>query len=209
MEPLSLALLSGVVLGLSAGLAPGPLLTLVIVETVRHGTRAGIKVSFSPLVTDVPIVCASIFIISRISEFMFALGIVSLFGAVFVAYLGVESLRVSGIDMHEDRATEHSLMKGVITNFLNPHPYLFWISVGAPMIVEGWGKDIFSAGLFMIAFYVLLVGSKVMLALGAGQARAFLLGRAYTVCMKILGGLLVICALLLAREALCLLKILQ
>ncbi|MBT4876955.1 MAG: LysE family translocator, partial [Desulfobacula sp.] len=39
----------GMVLGLSAGLAPGPLLTLVISETLLHDIRAGIKVAMAPL----------------------------------------------------------------------------------------------------------------------------------------------------------------
>ena len=41
----------GTVLGLSAGLAPGPLLTLVISETLQHDIRAGIKVAVAPFIT--------------------------------------------------------------------------------------------------------------------------------------------------------------
>lgn len=34
-------LVSGIVFGLSSGLAPGPLLTLVLTETLRHGKKGG------------------------------------------------------------------------------------------------------------------------------------------------------------------------
>ena len=44
------------VLGLAAGFAPGPLLVLVISETLQHSTRAGIKVAFAPVITDLAIV---------------------------------------------------------------------------------------------------------------------------------------------------------
>ena len=40
----SAIVLSGLVVGLSAGASPGPLLSLVISETLNHGTRAGTKV---------------------------------------------------------------------------------------------------------------------------------------------------------------------
>jgi threonine/homoserine/homoserine lactone efflux protein len=48
--------LLGLSLGLGAGLAPGPLLALVIRSTLQDGAAAGVRVAFSPLVTDVPII---------------------------------------------------------------------------------------------------------------------------------------------------------
>ncbi|NCD26558.1 MAG: hypothetical protein EOL86_13335, partial [Deltaproteobacteria bacterium] len=47
---------SGLVLGLSAGLSPGPLLTLMLSETLRHGVRAGLLVAVAPLISDLPII---------------------------------------------------------------------------------------------------------------------------------------------------------
>ena len=61
-------LLSGVVFGLSSGVTPGPLLTLVISETLKHGKKEGIKVAIAPLLTDLPIVLVTIFILSRLKE---------------------------------------------------------------------------------------------------------------------------------------------
>src|SRR6266550_2327590 len=42
------ALASGVLLGLSAGLSPGPMLA----QTLRHGAREGCKIARAPLVTQ-------------------------------------------------------------------------------------------------------------------------------------------------------------
>ncbi len=39
---------TGIILGLSAGLAPGPLLTLVIAATLRRDAAAGIRVALPP-----------------------------------------------------------------------------------------------------------------------------------------------------------------
>ena len=49
------ALTAGILLGLSAGFAPGPLLTLVIAQTLKHNVREGIKVALAPLISDFPI----------------------------------------------------------------------------------------------------------------------------------------------------------
>ena len=44
------------VLGLGAGLTPGPLLGLVINETLRSGWRAGVLVAIAPLIADTLII---------------------------------------------------------------------------------------------------------------------------------------------------------
>ena len=54
-EILKFASLGGF-LGLTAGISPGPLLTIVISETLKHGRKEGFKVAVSPLFTDVLIV---------------------------------------------------------------------------------------------------------------------------------------------------------
>ena len=59
--------LIGTLLGLSAGLSPGPLLTLVVSETFRHDFKAGIKVAISPLITDLPIILLTVIILDRLS----------------------------------------------------------------------------------------------------------------------------------------------
>ena len=70
----------GLILGLSAGFAPGPLLTLVVSETLEHDVTAGIKVAVAPIITDLPIVLAAVFVLSKLSDFKSVLGFISLVG---------------------------------------------------------------------------------------------------------------------------------
>ncbi len=55
MESLTF-LISGLVLGFSAAISPGPMTMLVISQTVRHGLREDIKVALIPIFTDGPII---------------------------------------------------------------------------------------------------------------------------------------------------------
>lgn len=73
----------GLLLGAPSGIAPGPMLILIISETLRHGIRAGAKVACTPLLTDVPVVLTSGFIFTQISNMNILLGAISLFGSVF------------------------------------------------------------------------------------------------------------------------------
>ena len=195
-------LFSGMVFGLSAGLAPGPLLTLVISETLKGGLKAGIRVSFAPLITDLPIVVLTLVVISKLTHFNIVLGLISLFGAAFVAYLGYESFCSKEIPVSSGDTDLQSLKKGVITNLLNPHPYLFWFSVGSPMVVRAFSANVFSAAAFICSFYVLLVGAKVALAVLISSSRSLLLGNAYQYTMKILGMILLLFAAFLLWDGL-------
>ncbi len=195
-------LFSGMVFGLSAGLAPGPLLALVIAETLKGGLWAGIRVAFAPLITDLPIVILTLFVISRLTNFTMILGLISLSGAVFVTYLGYESFCSKEIPVSAGGEDLQSLKKGVVTNLLNPHPYLFWFSVGSPTVVKAYFEHEPYAAVFICSFYVLLVGAKVGLAVLIHTSRSLLLGKAYQYTMKILGMILLIFAVFLLWDGL-------
>ena len=59
------ALASGAFLGLSCGLAPGPLLALLLAQTLRHGPREGCKIALTPLVTDAPIIVVALVVAAK------------------------------------------------------------------------------------------------------------------------------------------------
>ena len=167
-------LLSGLVMGLAAGISPGPLLALVIGETIRHDRRMGIRVALAPLITDVPIVLLSLLLLSRVAGYRSVLGVVSLAGAAFIGYLAYESLRSTGLDAEAIPQRPRSFRKGLVTNALSPHPYLFWITVGAPVVIRAGRSSLLAAALYILGFYLLLVGSKIAVALLVDRSRAWI-----------------------------------
>ncbi len=193
-------LTKGTLLGLFAGLAPGPLLALVVSETVRHDVRSGIKVALAPLLTDVPIVLLALFAAGTLGSVDAVLGGISLVGGCFVVYLGIDGLRTQGIEVEAAAELSRSLLKGVLVNALSPHPYLFWFSVGAPTAIAAYREGFAGAVAFVGSFYVLLVGSKVTVAVLTGRSRGWLAGRAYKTVMRVLGLLLIVFAVFLFRD---------
>ena len=53
--------IAGATLGLVEGIKPGPLLTMVIRETLSGGLRAGLWTAAAPIFTDGPLVIFSLF----------------------------------------------------------------------------------------------------------------------------------------------------
>jgi len=65
----------------------------------------------------------------------------------------------------------------------------------ANAMTQGWQV----AAAFLFGFYLLLVGSKVLVALMAGRSRDLLAGRFYRLVMRVLAVLLAVFAVLLFR----------
>jgi threonine/homoserine/homoserine lactone efflux protein len=194
---------TGMVLGLAAGFAPGPLLALILAQAIRYGTREGLKVAAAPLLTDVPIVAAATVLVAAAAGAAGGLlGAISLGGALFVGYLGIESMRTTGVQAGRPDDAPRSWLRGALVNALSPHPYLFWITVGAPTLIRAWGLGPLAAAAFLGGFYACLVGAKMLIAVIAGRSGGRLRGGAYRAVMAILGGLLLIFAVRLAIEGL-------
>ncbi len=198
----------GTVLGLSAGFAPGPLLTLVISETLQHDSKAGVKVALAPIITDLPIIFMTLFVLSKLSNFHNILGAISLTGGFFILFMGYERIRTRGVDIKVCEFEPKSLTKGVLANALSPHPYLFWLSVGAPTMTKAMSLSISAPLAFIISFYSFLVGAKIVLAVFVGKSKSFLKGKAYIYTLRILGSLLCVLAIILFQDGLKLLGIL-
>jgi len=184
-EQVDLMFLSGAVMGLSGGLAPGPLTTLVLSHTLMYGRREGIKAALAPLITDGPIILFSMWLLGRMAGAESLLGAISLVGALVLFHYGVECIRFTGFETRNAGRSARSLWKGVSVNLLNPHPYLFWSTVGSPIMVrslaQGWG----GVASFLAGFYGALVGAKVLLATVSG----LLFGRGAKVVLCVNRGL--------------------
>lgn len=195
-------LILGVTMGLTAGLSPGPLLMLLISETIKKNRKAGILVACSPLITDLPIVLVSLFVLKAISDYHFILGIISVLGALYLGYLAYENIRLKHYDFDIDKAGPKSLIKGIITNFLNPNPYLFWITIGAPTVLKGYRTSIFLSFCFITGFYMFLVGSKIIIALLVDRSKALLKSSLYVWLIRFLGIILLLFSLIFIKEGL-------
>ena len=193
---------AGTLLGLAAGFSPGPLLVLVISETLRHNIRAGIKVSIAPLITDIPIMLISLLILNRLAGFKPVLGCISMLGGLFIFYLGYESMKTRGMELNLSSVNSSSFRKGVITNALNPHPYIFYMTVGAPIIFKSIQQNFLATVAFVGSFLLLLVSAKVILALVVERSRTFLQGPVYIWVMRALGALLLFFSFILFRDGL-------
>lgn len=199
----------GTLLGLSAGFTPGPLLTLVISETLQHDIKSGVKVALAPIITDLPIIILTLFVLSKLTSFHNILGVISLVGGFFILFMSYESIRTKGVELNLRKIEPRSLIKGVLANALSPNPYLFWFTVGAPIMAKAISLNISAFLVFIISFYTFLVGSKIVLAILVGKSKSFLCGNVYIYTMRFLGLVLGVLAIALFYNGIELLGIIK
>lgn len=185
----------GAFFGLTAGISPGPLLTLVISETLKHNKKEGIKIAVAPLITDLPIILITTLIFSRISQYNTIISLISFIGGFYLVYLGFETLKTKGLEDEVGKLRPKTLTKGITANLLNPNPYIFWLTVGIPTAFRAYDTSLVTTIFFFIFFYLMLVGSKTGIAFLVERSKTFLKNKAYKVLMKILGVCLWIFAL--------------
>ncbi|MCO4755186.1 MAG: LysE family transporter [Bacteriovoracaceae bacterium] len=147
-------------LGLSGGISPGPMLVLVLTQTIQHGFKEGIKVTLGPLVSDAPIIFVAYYFMDLIA--ISYLDWLYLPGGLYLLYMAKHTWAVDFEGIKKNKASANSIKKGVITNILNPAPYMFWFTIGAPILVKMNSSS--QMTLFFVVFYLGLLGTKVLIA---------------------------------------------
>ena len=191
---------AGFLLGAPSGFAPGPMLLLIISETLRHGKRSGAKVACIPLLTDAPIVMASGLLFTQIANLNILLGLISIVGSIFLLSLGIKSMRAANSEFLDNTPRPLLLREIMIANLTNPNPYLFWFTVGAPLMVRSFQYNWSSGVSFLLSFYLGLVGVKLILAFATSKSRYFLKGLFYRRTMQLLSMMLMGFAIYLMLE---------
>lgn len=194
-------LLLGILLGFTSGVSPGPLLAMTISETLQYGSKSGFKVAISPLITDILIISSVLFILLHLEKQNLLLGFISLSGAIYLLHLGIVSFRIKNVNHGFINQKESSFKKGILSNLLSPHPYLFWITIGGPIIFKTIKINILGTILFIVGFYTFLVGSKIMIAFIVGRYSSSLKYEYYLYIIHALGVIYILFALFFIMQS--------
>ena len=159
------------------------------------------KVALAPVMTDGPLLIGAALLASRISGIDAALGAIGLVGAGFLLFLAWESWGATEVSLEAEPGDAGSVMRAILTNLLNPHPYVFWVAIGGPLVADAWVDGPVSTAGFLVGFFGCLCGSKIGLAWAVGANRKRIGGAGYVWTMRALAVALVVFAGLFAFDA--------
>jgi threonine/homoserine/homoserine lactone efflux protein len=198
-SPILTFFFQGAAIGITAAASPGPYQTFLISQSLAGGFRRAAPVAFAPLITDLPIILFSLFLLDQMPPYF--LRLISLAGGLFVLYLawGLWKSWRAGPDFINDAQAPSaggSLGRGVLANFLSPGPYLFWALVNGPILLTALRQSTHYGIAFLVGFYGVMIASLLGIAfffaqarrLGPGVVRALILASA--IILVVFAGLL-------------------
>ncbi|MGW9414514.1 LysE family translocator [Arthrobacter cupressi] len=183
------AVLIGLSLGATAGVSPGPLLVLVVMQTLRHGWRGGTATAVAPMLSDALVIVLVVLALDRLPHW--TLSAIGLLGGVYLAVsAGLQWRKGAAVDhVVSDAASARTegwraLLQGALVNLLSPHPWITWAAVLGPLFVREWHSGPAGAYSLVAAFYLALIGAKVVVALLLARFRHRFTPRAYSATMR-------------------------
>lgn len=192
-------LLLGAAIGFVAGVSPGPVLTLVVTETMKGGWLRGEAVAAGPLLADGPIIVVAVLIAHELPAGF--VPSISFVGGVFLLYLAITiALNARRAELPTDRSASArgGFATGLLARALSPHPYLFWFLVGGPTLLQAGPQ----AGVaFLVGYYATIVGSNVGLALALHRWIGLVSQRLYRALLLAAGLILAAYGVLLVGRA--------
>ena len=179
---------AGAILGVVEGVKPGPLLTMVIRETLSGGLRAGVRTAAAPIFTDGPLVIVSLLAAGWISTQPTILIAISILGAGYLLKMGLECFTIepppsdlAGVDVSD------SFKRGILTNLLNPNVYIFWFLIGGPLMASVADEEPLAPVAYAVTFLVSIIIVKSMIALVFDRSRGNLSRRSYSIMLSLCG----------------------
>jgi threonine/homoserine/homoserine lactone efflux protein len=172
-----LYLIQGVTFGFAAAVQPGPLQTYLMSRALHHGWRHTLPAAFAPLLSDGPIIILALVVLNNIPFWWEQ--ILQTAGGLFLLYLAFGTFKTwRGFGAKSSPPAESgsmNLMKAALVNLLNPNPYLGWMLVMGPLLVNSWREAPINGVVLVTGFYgTMVLGSSAIVFLFSG-ARA--LGR--------------------------------
>lgn len=119
----------------SGVMSPGPLTFAAIASGSKRGWRAGPSIGLGHIIVELPLVFLIVMGATFIAEA--DLRWVTLAGGVFMVTFGALTIRGSRKEQNGvvSRLSEHPITVGLGLSSLNPYFIIWWVTLGAPLVI--------------------------------------------------------------------------
>ena len=177
-------------------LLPGPIVTLVIGNGLRYGTRAALtNIAGAQAGLAIVIGIVAVGLTSLMATMGYWFDWVRLAGAAYLVWLGVRLIRAPVLGLDADAAPPPPprggfFLQGVVVLLSNPKVLVFF-GAFIPQFMDMSRDHVSQVALFGVTFMVIAGITDAMYALLAGRARAFFSARRTRLVSRISGGCMI------------------
>jgi threonine/homoserine/homoserine lactone efflux protein len=195
-EPSMLDMLGMVLLaftiGLSGALAPGPTLVATVNSSLKEGWRAGPKVAAGHALVELLIFLLIVMGLAAVD--IQRSSNLALAGGLALIAFGLLTLKESRSACIESSSAGSSnpYLAGVITSAANPYFWIWWLSIGSALVIDGLRGGLLLASLFMIGHWGADFGWYTLVSAGMDRGRRVLSSANYRRVLALCGCFLII-----------------
>jgi threonine/homoserine/homoserine lactone efflux protein len=182
-------------IGFTGAMMPGPLLTVAITETVRRGRRAAIMLIVGHALLEIVFIAAFFVGLRQVLGNGPVRVAVSLAGGLFLLWMGYGACRdaldkATTIDLTAsgDRPLYGPIVDGVVTSLSNPYWTLWWVTIGASLVLQA----LRIGPLGLVAFYIGHEAADLtwygLVIAAVGRGRRFITAGSYRAILGVLGS---------------------
>lgn len=195
-------LLQGIALGAAAGLLPGPVMMFSLAQVIKSSVWSGFKVQLGATFMDIVRILITFFLFSLLPQNETLIGVISFVGGLFLLYMAYGNFTYKPQLQLEKQVVTNPLAQGMLGNILNSSAYIFWLTVGGPIIIQASRNGANFGGIsFALGFLISITAIGGIIALLAGRIKVYLASKYYTYVIRGLGLVIVFFALLFFKQA--------
>ena len=180
---------------IALALLPGPIVTMVIANGLRHGTRAAlINIAGAQAGLAIMIAIVAIGLTSLMATMGYWFDWVRFAGAAYLVWLGVKLIRapVEGVDAGAPPPPPRGgfFLQGFLVLLSNPKVLVFF-GAFIPQVLDMSKDHVSQVALLGVTFMAIAGITDAMYALLAGRARSFFSARRTRLLSRISGGFMI------------------
>lgn len=184
-------------LALSGALMPGPLLTITIGESVRHGFKVGPLLMTGHAILELFLVAAIVLGLGPYLESPPVMGTIALLGGLLLIYLGVDMIRAR-VQLSLDgrpgegwsKYSRHPILIGILASLANPYWTLWWATIGLGYLLSVMNLGLPGLGAFFLGHIAADYAWYSLVSFGVSRGKGLFSDRSYRYMVRACGGLL-------------------
>lgn len=184
------------VIGLTGALAPGPTLVATVNSSLKTGWTAGPKVAIGHALVELLIFILIVMGLAaaaqqRQQEYSHYIAIVGGLALIAFGLLTVKGSKSASLVSATERKAENPYIAGILTSAANPYFWVWWLSVGSALVIDGLVGGLILGAVFMIGHWGADFGWYTLVSASLDRGRSILSEANYQRILTVCGGFLV------------------
>ncbi len=183
-------------IGLTGALAPGPTLVATVNSSLKTGWTAGPKIALGHAAVELLIFILIVLGLAAAAQqqqqvYSHYIAIVGGLALIAFGLLTVKGSKNASLVFAAENKTENPYLAGIITSAANPYFWVWWLSVGSALVIDGLRGGLVLAAIFMIGHWGADFGWYMLVSASLDRGKKILSEANYQRILAVCGSFLI------------------